>query len=106
MTARYAKRSNGKYRTRFRRKALCLSKSTTSIAQDQFAAEISAELAADHLRQIRKLDDFAYALLRGADGDPIEAEKSLEDFIDLLFEGGALSMWRFRIVLAKIREGL
>jgi hypothetical protein len=44
--------------------------------------------------------------LRGADGDPIEAEKSLDNCLDVLFEGGALIMWKYRIVLAKIREGL
>jgi hypothetical protein len=55
--------------------------------------EIIAEQAAEHLRQIRRLDE-------------VEAEKSLENCLDVLFEGGVLSMWRYRIVLAKIREGL
>ena len=90
-----------------RRLSRCGAKAThTPITPDPCAIEICAELAADHLRLINKLDDFAYALLRTADGDQIEAENSLEDLIEVLFEGGALSMWRYRIVLAKIREGL
>jgi hypothetical protein len=75
-------------------------------APDPYAAAVCAELEADHLRETRRLDDIAYTLLLSTDGDQVEAEKSLEDFIELLFEGGALSMWRYRIVLAKIREGL
>jgi hypothetical protein len=35
-----------------------------------------------------------------------EAEHLLDDFIDLVFEGGVLSTWRYRILLAGIREGL
>jgi hypothetical protein len=69
-------------------------------------AEIIADQAADHLREIRRLDDLAYIVLRATDSDQVEAEKALEDCIDVLFENGALLMWRYRIVLAKIREGL
>jgi hypothetical protein len=76
------------------------------IGADPFAAEVIAEQAAEHLREIRRLDDIAYTFLRGAEGDQVEAEKSLEAWLDLLFEGGALIMWKYRIVLAKIREGL
>ncbi len=36
----------------------------------------------------------------------MQAEKLLDDVIDLLFEGGALSIWRYRIVLDQVREGL
>jgi hypothetical protein len=70
------------------------------------AAEIIDEQEADHLREIRRLDDIAYTYLRGAEGDQVEAEKSLETCLDVLFEGGALIMWKYRIVLTKIREGL
>jgi hypothetical protein len=59
------------------------------------AVAVCAELEADHRREIRRLDDLAFSLLRGADGDQIQAENLLEDSIDLLFEGGALSMWRY-----------
>ena len=76
------------------------------IGADPFAAEIIFEQAAEHLREIRRLDDVAYKFLSGAEGDQVEAEKSLEDFISVLFEGGALILWKYRIVLAKIREGL
>jgi hypothetical protein len=70
------------------------------------AAEVITEQAAEHLREIRRLDDIAYRFLRGTDGDQVEAEKLLEDFIDVLFEGSALITWKYRIVLTKIREGL
>jgi hypothetical protein len=66
---------------------------------------IDAEREA-HGRELRKLDGFAFALLNAAGGDPAMAEFMLDDFIDLLFEGGALSTWRYRIVQRKIREGL
>ena len=70
------------------------------------ATEIIAEQAADHLREIRGLDDIAFTLLRATEGDPVEAEKILDDTIELLFEGGVLAMWRYRIVLSKVRQGL
>ena len=76
------------------------------IGADPFAAEVITEQAAAHLREIRRLDDIAYTFLRGAEGDQVEAEKSFETCLDVLFEGGALIMWKYRIVLAKIREGL
>jgi hypothetical protein len=41
-----------------------------------------------------------------ATGDPYEAEKLLDDAVDLLFEAGALCLWRYRILLGQIREGL
>lgn len=69
-------------------------------------AEVIAEQEAEFLREIRRLDDIAFKFLRVAEGDQVQAEKSFDDFIDVLFEGGALSTWRYRIVLAKIREGL
>jgi hypothetical protein len=72
---------------------------------DLLAPEIIAEQEAEYLREIRRLDDIAYRLL-GVTGDHVEAENLLEDFIGLLFEGSTLSMWRYRIVLRKIREGL
>ena len=89
--------------SRYRRSSFALA---DAVSAKQQAIHVCAELEADHLREIRKLDDIAFGLLRGADGDQAEAEKSLEDFIEILFEGGVLSTWRYRIVLAKIREGL
>ena len=55
---------------------------------------------------LRQLDDIAYALLGATNGDIPAAVNLLDDTIQLLFEAGALSMWRYRILLAKIREGL
>jgi hypothetical protein len=70
------------------------------------ASEIIAEQEAEHLREIGRLDDITYRFLQGAKGDPVEAEKNFEDCIDVLFQDGALIMWKYRIVLRKIREGL
>ena len=69
-------------------------------------AEIIAEQAAEHLCEIRRLDDIAFAFLRATDGDEAAALNMLDDCLNLLFEDGALSMWRYRIVVTKIREGL
>lgn len=60
----------------------------------------------DFKRELNKLSDLAFVFLNAAEGDLIEAEALLDDFIDLVFEGGALSTWRYRILLAGIREGL
>lgn len=56
--------------------------------------------------ELGKLSDIAFAILNATNGDKAEAETMLDDFVDLLFEGGALSTWRYRILLANIREGL
>ena len=61
--------------------------------------------AADYQRELKKLSAIAFAFLNAADGDKHEAEAMLDDFVDLLFEGGALSTWRYRILLAAVREG-
>ena len=67
---------------------------------------IAPEIEADYRRELGKLSDFAFAFLNATDGDKAEAEQLLDDFIDIVFEGGALSTWRYRILLADIREGL
>ena len=77
-----------------------------SSAGDPLAADIIAEERARHLRELSKLDDFAFALLNAADGDSAAAQSMLDDVVDLLFEDGVLAMWRYRIVQRKIREGL
>jgi hypothetical protein len=69
-------------------------------------AIIVAELEADHRRELKKLSDLAFVFLQATNGDQWEAEKLLDDAIDLLFQGGALSLWRYRVVLSAIREGL
>jgi hypothetical protein len=60
----------------------------------------------NHCRELRRLDDLAFTFLTAAGGDKGEAEKLFDDAVDLLFEGGALSTWRYRIVLSAIRAGL
>jgi hypothetical protein len=68
--------------------------------------EIIAELEANHLRELRKLSDLAFVFLNATNGDSSEAEKLFDDLIDLLLEGGLLSTWRYRLVLAAVRAGL
>jgi len=74
--------------------------------RDVTPAEIIAEERAAYQREMAKLDDFAFALLNAADGDPAMAEFMLDDFISLIFENGVLSTWRYRLLLRKIRDGL
>lgn len=69
-------------------------------------SEVIAEQHAQHIRELRRLDDIAFGFLNATNGDEPEAVNLLDDSIQLLFENGALSTWRYRIVLAKIREGL
>ena len=57
-------------------------------------------------RELGKLNDVAFALVNATGGDPAQAEALLADFIDLVFEGGVLQMWRYRLLLAAIRDGL
>jgi hypothetical protein len=68
--------------------------------------QIVAELEADHRRELLKLSDLAFIFLDAAGGDVAEAEALLDDFIDLVLDGGTLSLWRYRILLARVREGL
>lgn len=56
-------------------------------------------------QEFNRLDDFAFALLVATGNDAAEAERLLDDFIDLLFEGGVLSTWRYRLVLQRIQLG-
>jgi len=78
---------------------------TTSRREDPLTPEITRELAADHTRELRHLSDHAFMFLNATDGDRSEAEELLDTFIELLFEGGALQTWRYRILLAEIRKG-
>ena len=76
------------------------------IIPDPLAMEIAAEQAAEYRGELRRLSDLAFIFLNATDGDTGQAERLLDDFIDLIFEAGALSTWRYRILLAQIREGL
>jgi predicted transcriptional regulator len=69
-------------------------------------AERKPDLELEYHRELKKLSDIGFVFLFASDGDPAQAESLLDDFIDLVFEGGALSTWRYRILLAQIREGL
>ena len=69
-------------------------------------SDIVAELEAQDLRERRKLDDIAFALLNSTSNDPAVAESMLDDFIDLIFESNTLCMYRYRWLLARVREGL
>ena len=81
-------------------------KSSPEILPEPSPALIVAELEAEHRRELKKLSDLAFVFLHATNGDQWEAEKLLDDAIDLLFQGGALQLWRYRIVLAVVREGL
>ena len=73
---------------------------------DPLASEIVREQEAAHQAELKRLDDLAFALLFAVAGCQVQAEKLLDDFVDLLCENGTLLMWRYRILLAKVREGL
>ena len=65
---------------------------------------ITAELAADHTRELRNsLIWHSFPECNAAIGFKLEL---LDNAIDLLFEGSMLSTWRYRIALAAIRQGL
>ena len=80
----------------------------TSYHEENTESNFEPELiaAADYQRELKKLSDLAFLFLTAADGDTAQAEQLLDDFIDLVFEGGALSTWRYRLLLAEIRGGL
>lgn len=67
---------------------------------------VDRQLEDDHQRECRKLNDLAFTFFNAVDGDVAEAEKLLDAAIDLLLEGGVLQLWRYRILLNQIREGL
>jgi hypothetical protein len=76
------------------------------VESQQLEYPIDAQIESEYRREIRKLDDLAFTFLNAAGGDTAEAERLLDDAIALLFEDGTLSTWRYRIILAAIREGL
>jgi hypothetical protein len=86
----------------------CFYSSDATLSNERPPRMRAVELIAedDYRRELKKLSDVAFAFLGASDGDPIEAEQLLDNFIDLIFEGGALSTWRYRILLAQVRDGL
>ena len=69
-------------------------------------SEIVGALEAQVLRERRKLDDIAFALLNSTSNDTTAAERMLDDFVGLLFESNTLSMYRYRWLLNRVRAGL
>lgn len=90
---------NGQY-------AITQEKSIDELVPEPSAAEIVAELEKDHRHELKKLSDLSFLFLAATNGNPWHAENLLDDAIELLFEGGVLSTWRYRILLSAIREGL
>jgi hypothetical protein len=76
--------------------------------QPPFGSAIGSEIirrqAKRHARDMRRLDALAAGFLNAADGDPAAAEELLDTTVGLLLESGILSTWRYRILLAAIRE--
>jgi hypothetical protein len=77
-----------------------------AVIEEPIPREVIAELEAEHRRELRRLSDLAFMFLNATDNDRDGAERLLDNFIGLLFEDGVLSTWRYRILLAAIREGL
>ena len=69
-------------------------------------ARAIVEQREQHEREQKKLSDLAFVFLNATEGNISEAEHLLDDLIELVFEGGVLSTWRYRILLAAVREGL
>jgi hypothetical protein len=76
------------------------------LEQNQLYPEIARELGAQHVQEMRRLSDLAFTFLNATDGDRDQAAELFEQFVDLLYEDGVLQLWRYRAVLAGIREGL
>jgi hypothetical protein len=71
-----------------------------------FAYQVIAKQEAMHRAEMKKLDDLAFIFLSAVDGDRDRAESLLDGAIDILFEDGALQLWRYRALLNFVREGL
>jgi hypothetical protein len=80
--------------------------SNALVETNQLYDELAREQAAAHLEEMRELSDLAFVFLDAADGDRDRAAELFERGINLLYEGGTLQTWRYRLVLAGIREGL
>ena len=56
-----------------------------------------------YLYELRRLSVLATAFLASSDGGPEQAVNVSDETINLLLDGGILSMWRYRILLLAIR---
>ena len=72
----------------------------------EFYETLRLEQQAAALQEIRELSDLAFVFLDASNGDRDAAAELFERSIYLLCEGGVLSTWRYRILLAQIRQGL
>jgi hypothetical protein len=79
---------------------------TALIESNQLYDELACEQEAAHLQDMRRLSDLAFTFLNATEGDVDQAAELLEQSIDLLYADGVLQLWRYRAVLAVIREGL
>lgn len=68
--------------------------------------EAAREQRAVHVTELRNLSDLAFVFLNATNGNSEQAAELFEQSIDLLCEGAVLQMYRYRTVLAAIREGL
>ena len=67
-------------------------------------ADENQALEEPYLWELRRLSVLAAAFLTMAGGDAEKAVNVLDETINLLLDGGVLSMWRYRLLLAAIRE--
>jgi hypothetical protein len=68
--------------------------------------ELARDLETESRLEMRELSDLAWVFLLATNNDSRAAADLLDRSIDLICDGGLLQMWRYRIVLEKIREGL
>lgn len=80
--------------------------SYSSIERPPQMRSIDLIVEADYRRELKKLSDIAFVFLQATSGDSAQAEDLFDNFIELVFEGGVLSTWRYRLLLKAIREGL
>lgn len=74
--------------------------------QAEIYDEAAREQQAAHLADMRNLSDLAFVFLTATNGNRGQAADLFEQSIDLLCESGVFQMFRYRTVLAAIREGL
>jgi hypothetical protein len=69
------------------------------------ALDPPADNEPEYFWQTRSLDEIAHCFLRGADDDRCAASRILDEIIDVLFSGGVFHTWKYRSLLARLREG-
>ncbi len=69
-------------------------------------AALARELENQSRLELRDLSDLAWMFLVATNGNRPAAADLMDRSIDLLLEGGVLSIWRYRTVPTAIQEGL